>query len=73
MVKVTIDRDMCILCGECWTECPDVFEEAPDGMSQVVEEYQINGDPANGEIPDDLEECAINGADVCPVAIIEVG
>ena len=27
----------------------------------------------SGEVPDDLEACAINGADVCPVAIIEVG
>ncbi len=73
-VKVTIDRDECILCGACWAECPDVFEESPDdGMSQLIEEFQADGDPAVGEIPDDLEGCAINGADVCPVVIIEVG
>ena len=73
-VKVTIDRDECILCGACWAECPDVFDESPDdGMSQVIEDFQVDGDPATGEVPDDLEACAINGADICPVAIIEVG
>jgi ferredoxin len=73
-VTVTIDRDECILCGACWAECPDVYEESPDdGMSQVVEAFQVDDDPAEGEVPDDLEDCAISGADVCPVAIIQVG
>ena len=44
-VKVHIDRDECILCGACWVDCPDVFEEGPDdGMSQVVLAYQV-GEP----------------------------
>ena len=73
-IKVTIDRDDCIMCGACWSECPEVFEAGlDDGLSQIVEAYQVSGDPAVGEIPADLEECATNGAEVCPVEIIHVG
>lgn len=73
-IKVTIDRDDCILCGACWSECPEVFEAGPeDGLSQIVEAYQVDGNPAVGEVPADLEECATNGAEACPVEIIHVG
>ena len=73
-MRVTIDRDGCTACGACWAECPDVYEEHPDdGMNQIVEAYQVGGDPAVGEIPADLEDCAREGADVCPVEVIQVG
>jgi ferredoxin len=73
MVKVTIDRDECIVCGSCWIDCPEVFEEGPDeGLSQVVEQYRVNGDPSQGEVPDELRSCVQEAADNCPVAIIDV-
>lgn len=72
-IKITIDRDDCIICGACWSECPEVFEAGPDdGLSQIVETYQVDCDPAVGEVPATLEECATNGAEVCPVEIIHV-
>jgi ferredoxin len=72
-VKVQIERDECISCAACWDDCPDVFEEnMEDGLSQVVEDYQVDEDPAVGEIPDDLEECAQDAADACPVEIIQL-
>ena len=72
-VKVRIDRDECILCGACWIDCPDVFEEGPDdSLSQVVPAYQVGGDPASGEVPDGLEDCVRGAAEGCPVEIIHV-
>lgn len=73
-VRVHIDRDECILCGACWDTCPEVFEESPDdGMSQIVEEYQVDAEPGEGQVPGDLEGCASAAALDCPVEIIHVG
>ena len=72
-MKVTIDRDECISCGACYADCPQVFEENDDDyLSQIVEEYRVDGDIAVGEVPDDLEECATSAAEGCPVEIIHV-
>jgi ferredoxin len=72
-IRIRIDRDECIACGACWDVCPEVFEEDPDdGLTQVVEKYRIDGDPARGEVPEELEECVQSAADDCPVEIIHV-
>ncbi|MCC7566142.1 MAG: ferredoxin [Methanomicrobiaceae archaeon] len=73
MVRVVIDREECISCKNCWTICPDVFEEDPDDTkSRIVEEYRNAGDPATGDVPSDLEACAIDAAAECPVEVIDV-
>lgn len=73
-MKVTIDREECIACGACYSDCPEVFEEnEEDGFSQIVEEYRTGGELGVGEVPEDLEECARTAADGCPVEIIHVG
>jgi len=70
-MKVHIDRDNCTSCGTCWDTCPAFFEmKKQDGFSQVVEEFRLNGDIARGTPPDDLEACARDAADLCPVQII---
>lgn len=72
MVKVVIDRDGCISCGACWTNCPEFFEENPDdNFSQVVEKYKVGG-LGEGEAPDDLVDCVLQAADNCPVQVIHV-
>lgn len=72
-MKVQIDREECIACGACCDDCPEVFEEdEADGSSQIVEQYRVNGDPALGEVPDELESCVRAAADGCPVEIIHV-
>jgi ferredoxin len=71
-VKVTIERDECIACGACMQDCPEVFEEDDEGLSQIVEDYRVDDNPAIGEIPDDLEDCAETAAEACPVEIIHV-
>ncbi len=73
MVKVTIDRPGCISCESCWTLCPDVFKQNPnDDLSEVVEQYQVDGNPAEGEVPDNLADCILEAADSCPVTVIVV-
>lgn len=72
-MKVTIDRDQCISCSVCWSECPELFEEDPsDGKSRITEKYRVSGNIASGEAPDDLRRSGQTAADGCPVAIIHV-
>jgi ferredoxin len=73
-MKVTIDREECIICGACYEDCPEFFEENPDDeWSQVVEEYRLGDNPAEGEAPDELEDCVVQAAEGCPVDIIHIG
>jgi ferredoxin len=52
MPHVTIDREGCISCANCWTVCPDVFEENPeDARSRVVERYRSGAGPGEGDAP----------------------
>jgi len=70
---VTIDREECTNCGQCWDVCPDFFEQNPDDeFCQVVEEYRLGDNPAKGEAPEELAEEVKEAADVCPVEIIHV-
>jgi ferredoxin len=41
-------------------------------MSQVVEAYRVNGNPAVGQVPDDMEDCVRTAAEGCPVEIIHI-
>lgn len=73
MVKVTIDRPGCISCESCWTLCPDVFEQNPeDSFSEITEQYRVNKNLAEGEVPEDLADCTVEAADSCPVTVIFV-
>ena len=73
-IKVTIDREDCTSCAACWGDCPEFFEESPDdGYSQVVEQYRTEGDPGEGEAPQELKDCVQTAAEDCPVEIIHVG
>jgi len=74
MPKVTIDRESCISCASCWTECPSFFEENPDdSFSMVRAEFRKGKSINEGEAPDDLAGCVQEAADLCPVQIIQVG
>lgn len=72
-MRVEIEREECIACGACMADCPEVFEEdEADYTSRIVETYRVGGDPAVGDVPDELEECVRRAAEGCPVEIIHV-
>jgi len=72
-MKVSIDRDECISCGLCWSDCPEVFEEeAGDGKSAVIAALRTGGDPAKGEAPEALRAKAEDAAAACPVSVIHI-
>ena len=72
-MKVSIDRGTCVSCGSCWETCPGFFEQNPDDtFSQVVEKYRLDGKIGEGLLPADLEPCAQDAADLCPVQIITI-
>ena len=70
---VTIDREGCTSCGQCWEDCPEVFEEDPDdSWSRIVKKFRSDDEGAEGEIPDTLAECARDAAESCPAEVITV-
>ncbi len=72
-IQITIDRDQCISCESCWTLCPEVFEQnSVDSWSQIVAKYQVGGNPAEGQAPDEFRDKVQEAADSCPVTIIHV-
>lgn len=71
-MKIKIDQDGCIECGSCEALCPQVFVIPEREKSRVVEQYAISGHPELGEINSDLESCARDAADSCPVTVIEL-
>ena len=72
MAHVLIDREICISCGTCWLECPDIFEENPDDhKSQVVKRLRVGTDESKGEVFDE-RSCAEVAAELCPVVAITV-
>ena len=72
-MKLIIDRATCVSCGSCWETCPGLFEQDPgDSFSRIIEKYRINGNIAEGTFPEDLETCAHEASDLCPVQIISI-
>ena len=61
-MKAKLDRSGCISCGLCAETCPEVFEIADDGIAEV---HQDN-------IPEEVEDRAIEAQDGCPVSVITV-
>jgi ferredoxin len=73
-MKVSIDRADCTSCGTCWATCPAFFEEnLDDHLSQVVKTFRPDSDNARGAVPEELEACVQEAADLCPVQVISTG
>lgn len=72
-LKVSIDpREECISCRNCEVTCHQVFEMSPeDGLSAIKADYR-EASEAEGFVPDELEDCVRDAADLCPVFIIHV-
>ena len=59
MLKV--NKDLCIGCGACQAVCPEVFEIEDDGLATVIVD----------EIPEELNEDALDAKEGCPTDAIE--
>lgn len=70
-MKINIDREECISCGNCEAICPEVFKllVESDGKSSIVEKYRKE-DLGKDEVGDDLKSCTENARDSCPVQVI---
>ena len=72
-LSVIVERDGCISCCSCHTNCPEVFElSLEDNLSQIKVLYRNDNSLGEGIVPDSLEECARLAEDLCPVSIIHV-
>ncbi|NPV89352.1 MAG: ferredoxin [Firmicutes bacterium] len=61
-MKMIVDQDLCIECGQCIDLCPEVFDWNDDGKAQSQA----------SEIDSDNEACAMEAAENCPTdAILE--
>ncbi len=61
-MKPVVDRELCIGCGVCEEECPEVFELRDDGIAYVLRE--VPGHESYG--------CVQAAIEVCPVEAISV-
>lgn len=61
-MKVTIDRDGCIGCGVCASDCPEVFSMADDNKAQAI----------SGDVPENAQDCANDAVESCPVSVIQI-
>jgi len=61
-MQPVVDASLCIGCGSCEIECPEVFRLDDDGISRVIVENP-------GE---ELYECAREAMDVCPTEAISI-
>lgn len=61
-MKPVVDGDLCIGCGNCEEECPDVFRLMEDGIAHVINE-------SPGE---ELYGCIRDAEDSCPVDAISI-
>lgn len=61
-MKVNVDKDTCIGCGLCESDCPELFELNEDSIAIVIVDV----------VPDDAEACAMEALGECPVDAISV-
>jgi ferredoxin len=72
-MKVSVDRDQCISCSLCWSDCPALFSEDPaDGKCSVAEALRLGGDREKAEAPDSLRDAGQSAAANCPISIIHI-
>lgn len=61
-MEAIVNKDTCISCGACVGLCPEVYSFDEDDKAQAI----------SGEIPEALQEGAVEGRDTCPVAAIDI-
>lgn len=70
MVKVILDRDVCIGCGSCQALCPKYWEMADDAKVNLLGSKKTDGEKYELEIAN--PECNQQAAEACPVQCIHI-
>lgn len=60
-MKLKVNKDKCIGCGQCVSICSDVFDFDDDNLAKVI----------TSTVPEDKEEDANTAKDNCPTGAIE--
>lgn len=60
-MEVKVDQDLCISCGLCVSNCPDIFVWNQEDKAEAV----------NAKVDDELADCVQDAADDCPTDAIE--
>lgn len=60
-MDVRVNQDLCISCGLCVSNCPEVFSWNDDDKAQAINEQVESG----------IEDCVQDAADGCPTDAIE--
>ena len=58
-MKTMVDPDLCTACGICVDTCPNIYEMGDECVKVIVD-----------EVPADLESCAQEAEESCPVEAI---
>lgn len=67
--KIVLEREGCISCEACATDCPESFEMADDQWAHVKNSTR-NG--SNDELDVDDLGCCKQAAEACPVNVIHI-
>ena len=59
MAKVTVDANLCVGCGLCEQQCPEVFKVEADGVAHVIKQ-----DCANCQVQDVAAQCPVEAIKV---------
>ena len=60
-MKLKVNEDLCIGCGQCVGNASEVFEFNDEGLAQVKVD----------KIPEEYEEDAVDAKEGCPTSAIE--
>lgn len=59
-MDVKVNQDLCISCGLCVSNCPEIFSWNDDEKAEAAE-----------EVESEMEDCVQEAADGCPTDAIE--
>lgn len=70
-MKAKVKKDTCIGCGACTVIADNIFQIGDDGLAEVINPTEVDGDKIQ-EINEEDKENVIDASEGCPTGAIEV-